>query len=148
MIGTLTARPTTALLAAAFTHLVRLSDDTALFEHARYATPRREHGYCLDDVARGLIVLCRDVRPEQSAQATAVQDRLTEQYLAFTMHAQSPDGRFHNRMSFDRRWQELVGSEDSHGRALWGLGQTVLDSRAKGMVGAAMILFGALSLAL
>ena len=44
-------------------------------------------------------------------------------------------------MSFDRRWQELIGSEDLHGRALWALGQTVLDSRAQGMVGAAMILF-------
>jgi hypothetical protein len=44
-------------------------------------------------------------------------------------------------MSFDRRWQELIGSEDSHGRALWALGQTVLDSRAHGMAGAAMILF-------
>ena len=31
-------------------------------------------------------------------------------------------GRFRNFLSFDRRWLEEVGSEDSHGRALWALG--------------------------
>jgi hypothetical protein len=128
MTGTLTAQPTATLLATAFTHLARLSDDTALFEHARYATPRREHGYCLDDVARGLVVLCRHPRPEQSAHAAAVQDRLTEQYLAFTTHAQSPDGRFHNRMSFDRRWQDEPGLGDWWGRGLWGLGTAAVRS--------------------
>jgi hypothetical protein len=28
-------------------------------------------------------------------------------------------------MGFDRRWLESIGSEDSHGRALWGLGAIV-----------------------
>jgi hypothetical protein len=30
--------------------------------------------------------------------------------------------RFHNHMSFDRRWLDAQGSEDCHGRALWALG--------------------------
>jgi hypothetical protein len=30
--------------------------------------------------------------------------------------------RFHNHLSFDRRWLDAQGSEDSHGRALWALG--------------------------
>lgn len=110
------------LLARAFTHLARLSDDTALFEHARYATPRREHGYCLDDVARGLVVLCRDPQPEHTAHTAAVRDGLIERYLAFTTHAQGPDGRFHNRMGLDRRWQDEPGLGDWWGRGLWGLG--------------------------
>ena len=33
--------------------------------------------------------------------------------------------RFRNFMSFDRRWMEEIGSEDSHGRALWALGTCV-----------------------
>src|SRR5436305_812935 len=30
--------------------------------------------------------------------------------------------RFHNLLSFDRRWLDEPGSEDCHGRALWALG--------------------------
>ena len=43
-----------------FDHLERLTDDRGLFEHALLAVPRREHGYCVDDVARGLVVVCRE----------------------------------------------------------------------------------------
>lgn len=116
------ASPATTLLTAAFTHLLRLSDDTALFEHARYATPRREHGYCLDDVSRGLVVLCRDSGPDHPSTRNGELDRLAERCLAFTTHAQSPDGRFHNRMAVDRRWQDEPGLDDCWGRGLWGLG--------------------------
>lgn len=122
MTCTAVASPVTALLSAAFTHLLRLSDDTALFEHAQYATPRREHGYCLDDVARGLVVLCRDSGPDHPSTHNDELSRLAEQCLAFTTHAQSPDGRFHNRMAVDRRWQDEPGLEDCWGRGLWGLG--------------------------
>jgi hypothetical protein len=33
--------------------------------------------------------------------------------------------RFHNHLSFDRRWLDTQGSEDSQGRALWALGMGV-----------------------
>ncbi|MBW8802664.1 MAG: glycosyltransferase [Catenulisporales bacterium] len=99
-----------------FAHLRRLSDDTGLFEHARGAVPRREHGYCLDDVARGLLVVCREPEPEPDLVA------LAETYLAFTAHAQSPGGAFHNRLGYDRRWHDEPGVGDWWGRALWGLG--------------------------
>jgi hypothetical protein len=47
-------------------------------------------------------------------------------YLAFTEYAYDAQrGRFRNFLSHDRRWLEDVGSEDSHGRALWALGATV-----------------------
>jgi len=36
-----------------FDHLRRLSDDVGTREHARGSIPLRDHGYCLDDVARG-----------------------------------------------------------------------------------------------
>jgi hypothetical protein len=34
-------------------------------------------------------------------------------------------GRFKNFMNYSRQWMEPMGSEDSHGRALWGLGTAV-----------------------
>jgi hypothetical protein len=97
-------------------HLARLSDDTGLLEHARNAIARREHGYCVDDVARGLMVACRE--PEPTAQVLG----LAERYLAFLTHAQGPDGAFRNRMGYDRRWSDDPGLGDWWGRALWGLG--------------------------
>ena len=99
-----------------FDHLLRLSDETGLLEHAERATPRRSHGYCLDDVARGLVVLAREPDPP------AVLRRLLERYLAFVRHAQDNSGAFHNRLSYHRRWQDTPGTGDWWGRALWGLG--------------------------
>ena len=98
-----------------FAHVLRLSDDTGLFEHAHGATPSRENGYCVDDVARGLVVISREPRP-----ATNVV-HLAERYLAFLAHAQTSDG-FHNRLGFDRRWHDAPDTGDWWGRAIWGLG--------------------------
>jgi hypothetical protein len=97
-------------------HIARLSDDTGLLEHARNAIVRREHGYCVDDVARGLMVASREPRP------SAVVVGLAERYLAFLTHAQGPDGAFRNRMSYERRWTDEPGLGDWWGRAMWGLG--------------------------
>jgi hypothetical protein len=107
-----------------FDHLARLTDDTGLFEHARLAIARRGHGYCTDDVARGLVVTSREHDP-----APAVL-RLAETYLAFLTHAQEKDGAFHNRLGFDRRWADGGGLGDWWGRALWGLGTAVARSPA------------------
>ena len=43
-----------------FRHLHRLTDHIGLLEHAEGIVPRHEHGYCVDDVARGLVVVCRE----------------------------------------------------------------------------------------
>jgi hypothetical protein len=102
--------------APSWTHIARLSDDTGLYEHARNAIVRREHGYCTDDVSRGLLVACREPAP------TPQLIRLSEIYLAFLNHAQGSDGAFRNRLGFDRRWQDEPSLGDWWGRALWGLG--------------------------
>jgi hypothetical protein len=99
-----------------FAHLVRLTDDTGLFEHARHAIVRREHGYCTDDVARGLVVTSRE------ADASAEVIRLAEGYLTFLTHAQDADGAFRNRLGFNRQWTDQPSLGDWWGRALWGLG--------------------------
>jgi hypothetical protein len=102
-----------------FEHVYRLSDQVGLFEHAKLTEPRPEHGYCVDDVARGLIVAVRE--PEPSGELT----RMAQQYLRFVIEAQASDGRFHNRRGVDARWQDEPNVEDCWGRALWGLGTAV-----------------------
>ena len=99
-----------------FEHLLRLSDDTGLFEHARGAVPRRERGYCLDDVARGLVVVSRHPSPPAEVRELAAR------YLAFMQHAQVGSGECHNRLGYDRRWEDDAGVGDWWGRSLWGSG--------------------------
>ncbi len=102
--------------AVSYSHLYRLSDGGGLFEHARLAEPRPEHGYCVDDIARGLIVIARE--PERTERLTGLADF----YLWLVADAQSADGRFHNRRGLDLRWTDEPSLEDCWGRALWGLG--------------------------
>jgi hypothetical protein len=61
------------------------------------------------------------VREPDSAGAPA---SLAPIYLSFLERAQRPDGRFHNRCSAGAagRFTDRVGSDDSNGRALHGLG--------------------------
>lgn len=99
-----------------FDHLVRLTDGRGLFEHARYDVPRREHGYCVDDVARALVVTCRE------PVMTPELQRLCALYLDFTLSAVRADAACHNRMNADGRWTDEPSFGDWWGRALWGLG--------------------------
>ena len=99
-----------------FRHLLRITDHIGLLEHAEGPTPRLEHGYCVDDVARGLVVVCREPEPRHELVT------LARRYLYFLTQAQAPDGRFRNRLGYDRRWRDGPGTHDCWGRALWGLG--------------------------
>lgn len=102
-----------------FRHLQTLTDDTGILQHAAYSVPNREHGYCVDDNARALIVACEGSRLGHGEKL----DPLVPVYLSFIMHAlNNENGRFRNFMSYDRVWLEEKGSEDSHGRSLWSLG--------------------------
>jgi hypothetical protein len=125
----------TAVPAASFAHLARLTDDTGLFEHARHATARRQHGYCTDDVARGLVVTSRE--PDPPAEVL----RLAECYLAFLTHAQDGSGAFHNRLAHNRRWTDEPGLGDWWGRALWGLGTAAVRSPARWIREEALVAF-------
>jgi hypothetical protein len=101
-------------------HFLSMCDDTGLFQHAVYSVPDRSHGYCIDDNARALLVACVLNLPGEQR----LSEVLTGRFAAFVQHAWNPDaGRFRNFMSFDRRWLEDIGSEDSHGRTLWALGE-------------------------
>lgn len=101
-------------------HMLSMCDDTGLFQHAIHSVPDRLHGYCVDDNARALLLACTLNRPGEQPLSQV----LTTRFAAFVQHAWNPDTRrFRNFMSFDRRWLEDRGSEDSHARTLWALGE-------------------------
>jgi hypothetical protein len=107
-------------------HFLSLCDDTGLLQHALHCVPDRSHGYCIDDNARAMLVACRLNRPGEQP----LPDSLTARFAAFIQHAWNRDRkRFRNFLSFDRRWLEELGSEDSHGRTLWALGECVRTGR-------------------
>jgi glycosyltransferase involved in cell wall biosynthesis len=101
-------------------HFLSMCDDTGLFQHAVHSVPDRHHGYCVDDNARALLLACALNNPSEER----LPEALTVRFASFVQHAWNPDTkRFRNFMSFDRRWLEDAGSEDSHGRTLWALGE-------------------------
>jgi len=102
--------------------LMRLTDDTGVFQHALHQLPDPNHGYCVDDNCRALIAAVLDAQ----RRGLDPQRCPLERYLGFVAYALNPDnGRFRNFMSYDRRWLEDAGSDDSHARTLWSLGVTV-----------------------
>lgn len=118
-----------------FDHLHRMSDGRGLFEHARYGDPRPEHGYCLDDVSRALVVVCRDPYPSPKLQL------LGRRFLDFTLSAVQADGSCHNRMNSAGAWTDSPAMGDWWGRALWGLGVAAVHAPSPAMRGRALLGF-------
>ncbi len=101
-------------------HFLSLCDSTGMLQHALYSAPNPDHGYCIDDNARALLFS----NMLHNNGETHLPDRLTARFAAFIQQAWNPESRrFRNFMSYDRRWLEESGSEDSHGRTLWALGE-------------------------
>ncbi|MGA2650764.1 MAG: glycosyltransferase family 4 protein [Terracidiphilus sp.] len=124
-------------------HMLRMTDDTGMLQHAIFSVPNSSEGYTTDDNARALIVstLLDEGHANGAGQLFA---NLSHRYLAFMWLAFKHDtGRFRNFLSYDRKWLEDCGSDDSHGRALWSLGNVLGHSRNAGLRGAAGRLFEA-----
>lgn len=103
-----------------YAHLLRMTDEHGLFEHADHADPRLDEGYCVDDVARALLVTVGE--PEPTPQIAA----LTATYLGFVESAVAADGRVHNRMDVSGRWTDAASCGDWWGRAVRALGVTAI----------------------
>lgn len=97
-------------------HVAAISDDVGIFEHCLFDQPRTEHGYCVDDVARALIVV------ERAPRSDAVATRLAPTYAAFLADSQDHDGRITNRRSTSGEWCGAPSTDDHWGRALWAWG--------------------------
>lgn len=124
--------------APSFAGVRALCDDVGILQHGRGVVPNREHGYCIDDNARALILVnspgCA-AGEEWEAQAL--------RFAAFIQHAWNPDEKtFRNFMGYDRRWLEERGSEDSNGRAIWALGHCAAHARSNDLARWAREWFG------
>ncbi len=94
-----------------------------LWQHCERGLPALRHGYSIDDEARGLIV---GLRCWQAGHAPEFYSRLAETCFRFIKNAAittgSCAGQYHNFCDEAGRWLDSVGSEDSFGRTVWGLG--------------------------
>jgi glycosyltransferase involved in cell wall biosynthesis len=97
-------------------HLMELTDDTGVIQHAIGRVPNRATGYTSDDNARALLV---SLWAAQAGNPTG--EHLAPTYLAFLAYALRSDRWFHNFFGYDRRPIPEEPSEDCQVRCLWGL---------------------------
>jgi hypothetical protein len=99
-------------------HLHRLTDDTGLFQHAKFTIPLRSEGYTTDDNARALITATKHYALYRKPETLQLIDR----YLAFVLHSHNDNGTVRNFMDFDRTWHKAEPVNDALGRAIWAFG--------------------------
>jgi hypothetical protein len=93
-----------------------MTDALGTFEHADHTQPRREHGYCTDDMARLLVVAVREPHP------TLAVMELARTAFRFLADAQGVAGHIRNRRTVRGRWKGRRGVEDCWGRSVWAFG--------------------------
>ncbi len=100
------------------THLLTLVDDVGIVQHANGVIPKRESGYCVDDVARLAVVALELSRRTDEQIWTSILYRS----LAFLQDATDAEAGMRNFMGYDRRWLDEPHVGDHVGRAVWALG--------------------------
>lgn len=119
-------------------HLEVLTGEIGIWQHAVGSRPDPAHGYCTDDVARALQV---DLLHQRVLGWPAVAESAWRNVRFLTDALDRPTGRFRNFRRADGTWLEGIGSEDSHGRAMLALGETIARAPDTGLVGSAARLF-------
>ena len=130
-------------------HLNRLTDDTGILQHAIFTVPNRGEGHTTDDNARALILavgleqLDKEQLGKTGAAASDVMSQICPAGIcrSWSMLLIQRRADLRNFLGYDRRWNEAEGSEDCHGRALWGLGTVLGRSTDQGLRCAAGRLF-------
>ncbi|HEV7233425.1 MAG TPA: glycosyltransferase family 4 protein, partial [Sphingorhabdus sp.] len=106
--------------APGLTGFFAMIDGTGMLQHSKGLIPDREHGYCLDDNVRALMLMNLTGNPKDSQHYRTI---LT--LCSFIQDSHNPqNGRLRNFMAYDRQWLEPEGSEDSNGRAIWCFGHS------------------------
>lgn len=106
------------------THIFHMTDDTGMFQHAKFTVPDPAYGYTTDDNARALIMATMLF---ETAGAKKYLD-FVYTYMHFVLNARKGEG-FRNFMDYNHNFREEKGSEDCFGRCLWGLGYVARSSR-------------------
>lgn len=121
------------------THLKKLTDNTGILQHSKYSIPNFADGYCLDDNARALILT---VLLESTPHYNDDIKNLQETYASFINFSfDKKENFFRNLLSYERKWVEYRGSEDSNGRAIWALGTVINKSKNQQLQNWAVDLF-------
>lgn len=107
-----------------FSHIISLTDDTGMIQHANHSIPNRKEGYCIDDNSRALLFAVMAFGSKKSD----VTLNLLSRYLSFVHYMQKEDGSFHNFMSYAKICPNEDGSEDSYGRTIMALGFLIKES--------------------
>jgi len=103
-----------------FDHIIRLTDDFGIIQHARYSNPEKRFGYSLDDVARVLIACSMHYKNNPSLQL----EKLMQTYINFIIFCQRKNGTFANIVS-SKKEKDRTTEEDVQGRTLWSLGYVI-----------------------
>ncbi|MDO8512563.1 MAG: hypothetical protein Q7S57_04775 [bacterium] len=110
-------------------YLRLLTTEKGIWQHTKGSEPDLAMGYSIDDIARALIVVnkANQLFPELNKTETDPRDleQLAEVYLKYISHNQEADGSFHNFDSAEGTPLDKNGSEDSYGRTIWALGDTM-----------------------
>lgn len=102
-------------------HIIRLTDEVGILQHAIGCTPNFKAGYCLDDNARALLLSM--MAYNQFKEPKYLQ--LTIKYLSFINYMQQKNGSFKNFMTFSHETFENDNSDDATGRTIWALGYLI-----------------------
>jgi len=104
-------------------HLYKMTDDTGLFQFAKFSVPNRDFGYTLDDNARA-IVLCSRLIKEKSSKKL---QELVKIYFAFIKMCQKENGSFVNYIGYPDKEPTIQNKkedlEDTTSRAMWALSE-------------------------
>jgi len=120
-------------------HLEVLTGELGIFQHAIHSVPDPAHGHCVDDVARALEVDLLHARTLGWA-SVATSARRNLRFLEDAFDEAS--GRFLNFRQTDGTWIGGPGSNDSLGRAMLALGETIASAPDARVVERALALYG------
>jgi hypothetical protein len=115
-----------------------MTDGIGIMQHAIGKWPDPAHGYCVDDVARALQV---DLLHARTLGWAAVEQSAWRGLRFLDDAFDASSGRFRNFRSIDGSWIGGLGSDDSYGRAVLSLGDTIAmaSDRELGNAAAALI---------
>ncbi len=101
-------------------HLIKMTDKFGMLQFSKHWIPDKKSGYTVDDNARALIAAVLHHKIFSSKKSL----KLSRIFLDFLDYAQQFNGNFQN--NFHNKNEVLDShSEDSFGRALWGLGYSI-----------------------
>jgi len=113
-------------------HLYTMTDDTGLFQFAKFSVPDKDYGYTLDDNARAL-ALCSWLAKEKPGKKI---QSLINIYFAFVKKCQRKNGSFVNYIAYSDKEPTVQNKEedleDTIARAMWSLSEIMENTKLPG----------------